>query len=69
MNITTIKFLDKYLGLKAIILLRIFKSKKTFNKNPKSIYELAKFAKRDYGNVYRDVEILKNLDLIEIKDI
>ena len=34
------------------------------HKNPKSIYQLAKLTKREYKNVYEDVEILEELGLI-----
>lgn len=33
--------------------------------NPKSIYRLAKIARRDYANVHRDVEILERFDFLE----
>lgn len=37
-------------------------------KNPQSIYELAKMVKRDFKNVHTDVNILKEVGLIELRD-
>lgn len=37
-------------------------------KNPQSIYELAKMVNRDFKNVHTDVNILKEVGLIELKD-
>ncbi len=36
--------------------------------SPKTIYELAKIAKRPYANVFRDVKKLDDLDLIDLKE-
>lgn len=36
-------------------------------KEPKTIYELAKVAKRSYANVFRDVKKLRELELIDLK--
>lgn len=44
---------------KRLELLSIIKHKK-----PRSIYELAKITKREYKNVYEDVELLEGLGLI-----
>lgn len=37
-------------------------------KNPKTIYALAKVAKRPYANVFRDVKKLEELELIDLKE-
>lgn len=33
--------------------------------SPKTIYQLAKLAKRDYANVHRDVAVLERFDFLE----
>jgi predicted transcriptional regulator len=38
------------------------------NRKPKSVAELARIAKRDFKAVYRDVEALRDLGLIEVAD-
>ncbi|MFH1053742.1 MAG: hypothetical protein V1740_04995 [Candidatus Woesearchaeota archaeon] len=48
---------------KRMQLLKIIKEKK-----PKSIYQLAKLAKRNYKNVYDDVKLLKYYGLVTNKD-
>ena len=48
-----------FFSKKRMELLSIIKHKK-----PKSVYQLAKFANREYKNVYDDVELLERLGLI-----
>ncbi len=47
--------------------LRILKTIK--KEHPKSIYELAKFLKRDIKNTFDDVQFLAQIGLIELKKI
>ena len=46
-----------------LALLRLIRERK-----PKSVAALARFAKRDFKAVYRDVEVLRDLGLIEPGD-
>lgn len=52
----------KFATTKRIELLRIIKEKK-----PKSIKELERLTKRDYKSINVDIEVLKKLNLVEIK--
>ena len=53
----------RFFSKKRIELLHAIKHKK-----PKSIYQLAKLVNRGYKNVYDDVELLEELDLITRED-
>ncbi len=53
----------KFFSRRRMELLSIIKHKK-----PKSVYELAKMADREYKNVYDDVELLGELGLITRKN-
>ena len=46
-----------------LALLRVIRKRK-----PKSVAELARIAKRDFKAVYRDVEALRDLGLIQVAD-
>ena len=46
-----------------LTLLRVIRKRK-----PKSVAELARIAKRDFKAVYRDVEALRDLGLIQVAD-
>ena len=46
-----------------LALLRVIRKRK-----PKSVAELARIAKRDFKSVYRDVEALRDLGLIQVAD-
>ncbi len=46
-----------------LALLRVIRKRK-----PKSVAELARIAKRDFKAVYRDVEVLRDLGLIQVAD-
>ena len=46
-----------------LALLRVIRTRK-----PKSVAELARIAKRDFKAVYRDVEALRDLGLIQVAD-
>jgi len=59
-----VKILRKVLSEKRLELLRTIK-----NKNPDSIYELAKLLDRPLRAVQHDVKVLSELGLIEVKKI
>ena len=53
----------KFLTNKRIELLRLIKTKK-----PTSIKEIEKLTKRDYKSIWTDLDILKKMDLVSIKN-
>ncbi|MBN2453962.1 helix-turn-helix domain-containing protein [Candidatus Woesearchaeota archaeon] len=58
----TLGLLKQYLTPERIKLLRMIKTKK-----PKSLYELARIAKRPLKSINRDVAVLKEAGLVEVK--
>ncbi|MFH1588686.1 MAG: hypothetical protein ABIA76_05100 [Candidatus Diapherotrites archaeon] len=57
----SVEMFRKMITPERLRLLKLIREKK-----PKSIRQLSKIAKRDYGNLYRDVKLLESMDLIEI---
>ncbi|MFH1587202.1 MAG: hypothetical protein ABID38_05060 [Candidatus Diapherotrites archaeon] len=59
LSFENIETLRKIITNERIRLLKLIRTRK-----PKTIYELAKIAKRPYSNVFKDVKKLENLGLI-----
>lgn len=60
----TLEYMRKLITPARIYLLKIIKQKK-----PNSIYELAKITNRPLKSINRDIDVLKNIGLIELKKI
>ncbi len=58
---TSLEAARNFLTPKRVALLRTVKEK-----NPKSIYELAKFAQRSFSSVFRDTELLAKHGLVKL---
>ncbi len=58
-----IETLRKVLTSKRIVLLRLVREKQ-----PKTIYQLAKLSNRAYANVFQDVKLLEKLGLIVLQE-
>lgn len=67
-NVTIISFPDYETLGKVVSGVRLQLLSLIRNEQPKSIQQLAKIAKRDFKNVYQDVQMLANFGLIELEE-